>query len=75
MRKIKLKELKICEIKYKRDSLIINKNSVKIDDLNVRPDTVKCQEENIRGKLLTLALAMIFRFDTKSKCSESKSEQ
>ena len=75
MRKIKLKELKICEIKYKGDSLIINKNSVKIDDLNVRPDTVKCQEENIRGKLLTLALAMIFRFDTKSKCSESKSEQ
>ena len=75
MRKIKLKELKICEIKYKGDSLIINKNSVKIDDLNVRPDTVKCQEENIRGKLLTLALAMIFRFDTKSKCNESKSEQ
>lgn len=43
-----------------------------IDDLIVRPDTIKCQEENIRGKVLTLALAMIFRFDTKSKCNESK---
>ena len=29
----------------------------------------------IRGELLTLALAMLFRFDTKSKCNESKNKQ
>ena len=46
-----------------------------IKDLNMRPEVTKFLEENIGVSSSTLVLAMIFGFDTISKCSRSKNKQ
>ena len=44
-----------------------------IKDLNVRPETVKLLEEDIRSKLLYIGLGNdFFGYDTKSSSSKSK---
>ena len=49
-------------------------NSKWIKDLNVRPETIKCTEENIRTKLGTLDLKRIYEFDLKGKGSKRKNK-
>lgn len=44
-------------------------------NLNIRPETVKVQEENIEGKLLNMDLGNVFSFYNKSKGNKSTNKQ
>ena len=52
----------------------IKVNSKFIDELNVRPDTIKLLEENMGVRFLTLVLSMIFVLNLTPKAKSTKAK-